>query len=169
MNRKVAVLAGSDSDLPVAEKIFEKLKWFGIEYQAYIFSAHRTPALVAEFAESAREEGYALIIALAGMSAALAGAVAARTTLPVIGVPCRGGALDGLDALLATVQMPEGVPVATLAIGGGANAAILAAEILGIYDDDIAEKLTRFKSDMVKTVGEKNNAVQQYRYPANSG
>jgi 5-(carboxyamino)imidazole ribonucleotide mutase len=168
MNKKVAVLMGSDSDLPAAEKIFEKLKWFGIEYQAHILSAHRTPALVAEFAESAREEGYAVIIALAGMSAALAGAVAARTTLPLIGVPCLGGALDGLDALLATAQMPEGVPVATVAIGGGANAAILAAEILGLYDEAIAEKLARFKADMIKTVSEKNNAVQQYRYPANS-
>jgi 5-(carboxyamino)imidazole ribonucleotide mutase len=169
MNRKVAILMGSDSDLPVAKKTFEKLRSFGIEYQTYILSAHRTPALVAEFAAAARETGYAVIIAIAGMSAALAGAVAAHTTLPVIGVPCRGGALDGLDALLATAQMPEGVPVATLAIDGGGNAAILAAEILGVYDETIAEKLAEFKAGMVNVVIEKNNAVQQYRHPVATG
>jgi 5-(carboxyamino)imidazole ribonucleotide mutase len=157
MNMKVALVMGSDSDVPIVEKASPVLDEFGIEWTAHILSAHRTPALAAAFARNAREAGYGVIIAFAGMAAALAGLLAAHTTLPVIGVPCPCGALGGLDALLSTVQMPSGVPVATVALGGGANAAILAAEIFGISDAGIAEKLYQKKIKMETEVIEKNN------------
>jgi 5-(carboxyamino)imidazole ribonucleotide mutase len=142
---KVALVLGSASDLPVAEKAFETLKNFDIRYEAHIFSAHRTPDAAADFSRNARERGFGVIVAFAGMAAHLAGAIAAHTTLPVIGVPCKGGALDGIDALLSTVQMPEGVPVATVALNGGVNAALLAAEILSLSDTRLAAKLADYK------------------------
>ncbi|MDR3324486.1 MAG: 5-(carboxyamino)imidazole ribonucleotide mutase [Spirochaetaceae bacterium] len=162
MNLKVAVALGSDSDLPLAKKAFRTLEDFGIEYKACVLSAHRTPDRAAEFARGAREAGFGVIVAFAGMSAALAGALAAHTTLPVIGVPCPGaaaGGLGGLDALLSTVQMPTGVPVATVAIGGGANAAILAAQILSLSDAGLAEKLSRHKMTMEADAMEKNTTT----------
>ena len=139
--KKVAIIMGSASDLPVVEKTADVLKKFGIPFEAHVYSAHRTPIEAGEFAESARKNGFGVIIAAAGMAAHLAGAIAAKTTLPVIGIPCKGGISDGLDALLSTVQMPKGIPVATVAVGGGENAAYLAAEILAVEDDAVAEKL----------------------------
>lgn len=139
--KKIGIVMGSDSDLPVVEKATSVLKSFEIPYEAHIFSAHRTPLEAAEFAKGARDAGFGVIIAFAGMAAHLAGAIAANTTLPVIGVPCKSATLEGLDALLSTVQMPSGIPVATVAIGGGANAAILAAQILALEDEKIASAL----------------------------
>lgn len=139
--KKVGLIMGSDSDLPIVEKAVAILKELGIEYEAHIYSAHRTPKEVDEFTSSAYENGFGAIIAFAGMAAHLAGAVAARTVLPVIGVPCKSSNLDGLDALLSTVQMPTGIPVATVAINGGANAALLAAQIIGVSNQTIYEKL----------------------------
>ena len=139
--KKVAIVMGSDSDLPVAQKAVDTLKAFDVPFEAHVFSAHRTPDQARDFARSAREKGFGVIVAAAGMAAHLAGAIAANTTLPVIGIPCRGGALDGLDALLSTVQMPSGIPVATVALNGGANAALLAVEILAVEDGELAKKL----------------------------
>ena len=139
--KKVAIIMGSDSDLPIVEKAVSVLKDFGIGYEAHIYSAHRTPGEVSTFTLNAESNGFGVIICFAGMAAHLAGAVAARTVLPVIGVPCKGPALEGMDALLSTVQMPTGIPVATVAINGGANAAILAAQILAVGDGDLTEKL----------------------------
>lgn len=139
--KKIALIMGSDSDLPVVEKAVAVLKEFGVGYECHIYSAHRTPKEAAEFALNARKKGFGAIIAFAGMAAHLAGALAANTTLPVIAVPCKGGALDGLDALLSSVQMPTGIPVATVALGGGANAALLAIEMLSIEDGTLARKL----------------------------
>ena len=139
--KKVGIVMGSDSDLPIVEKATDMLKALGIPYEAHIFSAHRTPDEAASFASAARENGFGAIIAFAGMAAHLAGALAARTTLPVIGVPCKSSVFDGMDALLSTVQMPSGIPVATVAVNGGANAALLAAEILAVEDDALAAKL----------------------------
>jgi 5-(carboxyamino)imidazole ribonucleotide mutase len=158
---KVAVLMGSDSDLPVMQKAFDQLKALGIQFEARIMSAHRTPADVAKFATQAAEGGFGVIIAAAGMAAHLAGVVAGHTILPVIGVPCRGGAADGLDALLSTVQMPSGIPVATVAIGGAANAAILAAQILALSDSELAEKLRAQRADMAKTIAKKDEVLQK--------
>ena len=139
--KKVAIIMGSDSDWPVVKGACTVLKDFGVPYEAHILSAHRTPEAAAAFARSARAEGYGVILCAAGMAAHLAGAFAANTTLPVIGIPMKGGAADGLDALLATVQMPSGMPVATVAIDGAANAALLAAQILAVEDETLAEKL----------------------------
>ena len=132
---------GSDSDLPIVQKAINILKEFGIPYEAHIYSAHRTPEQVDAFVSSAMENDFGVIIAFAGMAAHLAGAVAARTTLPVIGVPCKSTNLDGLDALLSTVQMPSGIPVATVAIDGGANAGILAAQIISLTDATLSQKI----------------------------
>ena len=132
---------GSDSDLPILQKTMDTLDSFGVPYEAHIYSAHRTPVQAAEFSRTAREKGFGAIIAAAGMAAHLAGAIAANTTLPVIGIPCKGPVLDGMDALLATVQMPTGIPVATVAINGGANAALLAIQILAVEDKALASKL----------------------------
>ena len=143
---KVAVLMGSPSDEGKMEPAGTTLAEFGIEADVRVMSAHRTPAVVAEFARTARGNGYAAIICGAGMAAHLAGAVAANTTLPVIGVPLSGGALNGVDALYATVQMPKGIPVATVAIDGSANAGILVAEMLSITDAGIAAQLTEFRA-----------------------
>ena len=139
--KKIALIMGSDSDLPVAQKAANILREFGIPFETHVYSAHRTPVEARDFALNARAEGYGAIIAFAGMAAHLAGAIAANTTLPVIGVPCKGGAMDGLDALLSTVQMPSGIPVATVALNGGANAALLAAQILAVEDKTLAGKL----------------------------
>ena len=132
---------GSDSDLPILEKSAAVFKELGIQYEAHIYSAHRTPDEAHDFAVNARKNGFGAIICAAGMAAHLAGVVAANTTLPVIGIPCKSAVFDGIDALLATVQMPSGIPVATVAVNGGANAALLAAEILAVSDEELAEKL----------------------------
>ena len=139
--KKVGILMGSASDLPVVKKAIDTLASFGVPYEAHVYSAHRTPAEAAEFTRNARANGFGVIIAAAGMAAHLAGAVAANTTLPVIGIPCKSTNLDGMDALLATVQMPSGIPVATVAIDGATNAALLAIEILALSDDTLADKL----------------------------
>lgn len=158
--KKVAVIMGSDSDLPVAQKAVDELKGFGIPYEVHVMSAHRTPDAAGQFAKNAAQNGFGVIIAMAGMAAHLAGVLAAYTTLPVIGVPCKGGAADGLDALLATVQMPAGVPVATVALGGGANAAILAAQMLALSDEELAQKLLAKKQQMAQAVAEKDAGLQ---------
>lgn len=139
--QKVAVVMGSASDLPVAEKAIGVLHEYGIETEVRVLSAHRCPNEAREFAASARVNGFSVLIAFAGMAAHLAGALAANTTLPVIGVPCKGAQLDGMDALLSTVMMPSGIPVATVAVDGGKNAALLAVEIMAVSDDALAEKL----------------------------
>lgn len=139
--KKVAIIMGSTSDLPVVEKAVDVLKDFGVPYEVRVMSAHRTPEAAREYALSARENGFGAMICAAGMAAHLAGAFAANTTLPVIGIPVKGSTFDGLDALLSTVQMPSGMPVATVAINGAANAALLAVQMLAITDEDLAAKL----------------------------
>ena len=158
--KKVAVIMGSDSDWPQVKAACEQLKAFGIPFEAHIMSAHRTPAAAAEFSSGARKAGFGAIICAAGMAAHLAGAMAANTTLPVIGIPMKGGAMDGLDALLATVQMPSGIPVATVAINGAKNAAVLAAQILSVSDDALAAKLDAQRSDMAERIAVKEAALQ---------
>ena len=160
-DKKVAVIMGSDSDLPVVKGAIDTLKGFGIGVEVHVMSAHRTPALACEFAASARDHGFAAIIAAAGKAAHLAGVLAAHTTLPVIGVPVKASTLDGLDALLSTVQMPSGIPVATVAIDGADNAAILAAQMLALSDDALAAQLEQMKIDMEKGVEKKNAALQE--------
>lgn len=142
---------GSESDMPVAKKAFDVFDSFCIKYSTKIMSAHRAPDVVADFAKKAKDNGVGVVIAFAGMAAHLGGAIAANTTLPVIGVPCKGGLSDGLDALLSTVQMPSGVPVATVAVNGGANAAYLAAQILALSDDSLAQKLEEHKQKLRET------------------
>ena len=159
--KKVAILMGSDSDLKVVDAAIDQLKAFGIPYESRIMSAHRTPEAVAEFTKNASKNDFGVIIAAAGKAAHLAGAVAAQTSLPVIGIPIKSSTLDGLDALLSTVQMPSGLPVATVAIDGAANAAILAAQILAVYDAEIAEKLYNFRQQMKNSVLEKDAALQK--------
>jgi len=158
--KKVAVIMGSDSDLPVMEKVFNKLKSFGIPFEAHVMSAHRTPDRAADFAKNAQKNGFGVVIAAAGMAAHLAGVLAAHTTLPVIGIPIKSS-LDGLDALLAMVQMPPGIPVGTVAIDGADNAAILAAQIIALTDESLAKKLIDMKEDMAKKVIEKDNQLQE--------
>ena len=146
--KKVGIVMGSDSDLPIIQKATDMLSALEIPFEVHVYSAHRTPEEAREFAVSAREKGFGVMIAAAGMAAHLAGAIAANTTLPVIGIPCKSSNLDGLDALLSTVQMPSGIPVATVAINGGANAALLAAQILAVEDKTLADKLdAKRKSD----------------------
>lgn len=160
-NKKVAVIMGSDSDLPVVQKAVNKLKSFGIATEVHVMSAHRTPAQACAFSANAKENGFGVIIAAAGKAAHLAGVLAAHTTLPVIGIPIKSSTLDGLDALLATVQMPSGIPVATVAIDGAENAAILAAQILGVYNEDLADKLSGMKAEMEAKVLEKDQKLQE--------
>ena len=160
MSKKVAIVMGSDSDLDIMKKAAKKFDEFGIEWEMRIMSAHRTPAAACEFSSKAKENGFAAIIAAAGKAAHLAGVLAAHTTLPVIGVPIKSSTLDGLDALLSTVQMPSGVPVATVAIDGAENAAILAAQIIGVYDEKISEKLSDMKIKMEEKVIEKDKKLQ---------
>lgn len=160
MSKKVAIIMGSKSDLPVVSKAVDVLKSLDIPCEVHVMSAHRTPAAACEFAASAREKGFGAIIAAAGMAAHLAGVLAAHTTLPVIGIPVKSTNLDGLDALLATVQMPKGVPVATVAIDGAANAAYLAAQILGVADEALAAKLDALKIKMTEEVMEADRNLQ---------
>ncbi len=159
--KKVGVIMGSDSDLPVVEKAIDKLKEYGVPYEVHVYSAHRTPAQAGEFSRTAKEKGFGVIIAAAGKAAHLAGALAANTTLPIIGIPIKSSTLDGLDALLSTVQMPTGIPVATVAIDGAANAALLAVQILAVSDEALAEKLRRSRSAEAKKVLEKNAGVEE--------
>ena len=151
---------GSDSDWPVVKSACGQLAELSIPYEAHIMSAHRTPEAVAEFVRQARSNGFGVIICAAGMAAHLAGAAAANTTLPVIGIPMKGGALDGLDALLATVQMPSGLPVATVALNGAKNAAILAVQILAVSDEALAAKLDAARRDMAAQIAEKDARLQ---------
>ena len=157
--KKAAIIMGSDSDLPVVQKTADTLRAFDVPFETHVFSAHRTPDQARDFARSAREKGYGVIIAAAGMAAHLAGAIAANTTLPVIGIPCKGGALDGLDALLSTVQMPSGIPVATVALNGGVNAALLAVEILAVTDGALAKKLEDKRRADAEAVLRKDAAI----------
>lgn len=159
--KKVAVIMGSDSDLPIVEKGIAVLREYGVPHEVHIYSAHRTPKESAEFAASARKNGFGAIIAAAGMAAHLAGALAAQTTVPVIGIPVSSGGLGGLDALLSTVQMPSGIPVATVAVGGAANAALLAIEMLAISDDALAAKLDEARAAGYRTVLTKDAAVAE--------
>ena len=158
--KKVAIIMGSDSDWPVVKSACTVLKEFGVPYEAHILSAHRTPEAAAAFAKSARANGYGVILCAAGMAAHLAGAFAANTTLPVVGIPMKGGAMDGLDALLATVQMPSGIPVATVALNGAKNAAWLAAEILALGDEALAEKLEAERTAMAAQIAAKEEKLQ---------
>lgn len=157
--KKVAVIMGSDSDLPVVSKAIDVLKEYAVPYEVHVYSAHRTPVEAKEFSESARKNGFGAIIAAAGKAAHLAGALAANTTLPVIGIPVKSSTLDGLDALLSTVQMPSGIPVATVAIDGAANAALLAIEILSVNDEVLAEKLYAARQKAMKNVLEKDAKI----------
>ena len=159
--KKVAIIMGSDSDLPVVEKAIVTLKEFGVPAEVHVFSAHRTPDEAADFAMNARANGFGAIIAAAGKAAHLAGALAARTTLPVIGIPVRASNLDGVDALLSTVQMPSGIPVATVAIDGAANAALLCVQILSVADADLAKKLDDARATAKEAVLAKNKAIEE--------
>ena len=158
--KKIAIIMGSDSDLPVAEKAAETLKKHGVPFEVHIFSAHRTPEQARAFALGARENGFGAIIAAAGKAAHLAGALAANTTLPVIGIPLKSSALDGVDALLSTVQMPSGIPVATVAIDGAVNAALLSMEILAVSDEALAAKLDALRREETEKVLAKNAAAE---------
>ena len=159
--KKVGIVMGSDSDLPILQKAMAALDELSIPYEVHVYSAHRPPEEARDFSATAREKGFGVIIAAAGMAAHLAGAVAANTILPVIGIPCKGPVLDGMDALLATVQMPTGIPVATVAINGGANAALLAAQILAVSDDELANKLAAKRAADAEKVLQKNAAIEQ--------
>ena len=158
-SKKVAFIMGSDSDLPVVQKAIDKLRAFGIPVEAHVMSAHRTPEKAAAFAAAAADNGFGVIIAAAGKAAHLAGVLAAHTTLPVIGIPIKSSTLDGLDALLATVQMPSGIPVATVAIDGAENAAILAAQMLALSDNALAAQLKTMKQEMAAAVEEKDRKL----------
>lgn len=159
--KKIAVLMGSDSDLPVVKAAFAVLREYGVPYEAHVMSAHRSPEAVRDFCASAREHGFGAVIAAAGKAAHLAGAAAANTTLPVIGIPVKSSTLDGLDALLATVQMPSGMPVATVAIDGAANAALLAVQMLALSDAALAAKLDAKRAAMRAQVAEKDARLQK--------
>ena len=159
--KKIGIVMGSDSDLPVVEKAMVTLEKFGVPFEAHVYSAHRTPVEASEFAKGARANGFGAIIAAAGKAAHLAGAMAANTTLPVIGIPIKSSTLDGLDALLATVQMPGGLPVATVAIDGAENAALLAIQILAVEDADLAAKLDAARAEAAAKVLEKNKALEE--------
>ena len=158
--KKVGIVMGSDSDLPILRKAMDTLDSLGIPFEAHVYSAHRTPQQARDFALHARENGFGAIIAAAGMAAHLAGAIAAGTTIPVIGIPCKSTNLDGIDALLSTVQMPSGIPVATVAINGAVNAALLAAQILAVSDEALAAKLDAKRASDAAKVLEKDAALQ---------
>ena len=158
--KKVAIIMGSDSDLPVVEKAVSTLKSFNVPYEVHVYSAHRTPEESSSFTKNARENGFGVIIAAAGMAAHLAGAIAANTTLPVIGIPIMSGTLGGIDAVLSTLQMPSGIPVATVAINGATNAALLAIEMLAIEDANLAKALNDKREKDKLAVLEKNKAVE---------
>ncbi|MBR4123836.1 MAG: 5-(carboxyamino)imidazole ribonucleotide mutase [Clostridia bacterium] len=158
--KKIGIIMGSDSDLPVVEKAVNTLKSFGVPYEVHVFSAHRTPQEAKDFSVNARKNGFGAIIAAAGMAAHLAGAIAANTTLPVVGIPINCGKLDGVDALLSTVMMPSGIPVATVAIDGAVNAALLCIEMLSISDSELAEKLDAKRKADSEAVLAKNSAIE---------
>lgn len=158
--KKVAVIMGSDSDFSVVSKALKQLKEFNVPFEVHVMSAHRTPHEAAEFSTNAKANGFGVIIAAAGMAAHLAGVLAAHTTIPVIGIPIKSSNFDGLDALLATVQMPTGIPVATVAVDGAGNAGLLAVQILALSDDDLAQKLEKMKSDMAQAVINKDKEIQ---------
>ena len=157
--KKVGIIMGSDSDLPIVKKATDMLSTLDIPFEVHVYSAHRTPVEARDFALNARENGFGVLIAAAGMAAHLAGAIAANTTLPVIGIPCRGGMMDGLDALLSTVQMPTGIPVATVALNGAANAALLAAQIIAVEDAELAAKLDAKRKADAAVVLEKDRGI----------
>ena len=157
--KKVGIVMGSDSDLPVIQKTVDQLRALQIPFEVHVYSAHRTPVEARDFSLSAREKGFGVIIAAAGMAAHLAGAIAANTTLPVIGIPCKGPALDGMDALLSTVQMPSGIPVATVGVNNGANAALLAAQILAVEDEALARRLSARRAADTAKVLEKDAGI----------
>ena len=159
--KKVGIVMGSDSDLPIIQKATAQLAALDIPFEVHVYSAHRTPVEARDFALNAREQGFGVIIAAAGMAAHLAGAIAANTTLPVIGIPCKGSVLDGMDALLSTVMMPTGIPVATVAINGGANAALLAAQILAVADPDLAKKLDEKRAKDAEGVLAKDAGIME--------
>ncbi|MBQ9785034.1 MAG: 5-(carboxyamino)imidazole ribonucleotide mutase [Clostridia bacterium] len=158
--KKVGIVMGSASDLPVVRKAIDTLASFGVPYEVHVYSAHRTPAEAADFAKNAKKNGFGAIIAAAGMAAHLAGAVAAQTTLPVIGIPCKSNTLDGIDALLSTVQMPSGIPVATVAIDGAVNAALLCVEMLALSDERLAEALEAKRAKDAEGVLSKNAEIE---------
>lgn len=159
--KKVGIIMGSDSDLPIVKKATDMLKSLDIPFEVHVYSAHRTPVEARDFALNARDNGFGVIIAAAGMAAHLAGAIAANTTLPVIGIPCKGGMMDGLDALLSTVQMPTGIPVATVALNGAANAALLAAQIIAVDDKELADKLDAKRKADAAVVLEKDKGISE--------
>ena len=159
--KKVAVIMGSDSDFKVVQKTILKLKEFNVPYEVHIMSAHRTPDEAAEFSKNAKNNGFGVIIAAAGMAAHLAGVLAAHTTIPVIGIPIKSASFDGMDALLATVMMPTGIPVATVAVDGAANAGLLAVQILALSDDNLSAQLENMKNEMAQAVAEKDADIQR--------
>ncbi len=159
--KKVAIIMGSDSDLPVVEKAINTLKEFGVPHEVHVFSAHRTPEESKEFSQKAKENGFGVIIAAAGMAAHLAGAIAANTLLPVIGIPVKAAAFDGMDALLSTVMMPPGIPVATVGVNGAQNAALLAIQILAVEDASLSEKLSQQRKAGYEKVLEKNKNIEE--------
>ena len=159
--KKIGIVMGSDSDLPVAEKAIETLREYGVPFEVHVYSAHRTPAAAAEFAASAGERGFGAIIAFAGKAAHLAGAIAANTTLPVVGVPVKSSNLDGIDALLSTVQMPSGIPVAAVAIDGAVNAALLCIQMLAIEDQELAARLAEKRKEAELSVLAKNRKIEE--------
>ena len=161
MSKKVAVIMGSDSDLPIVKQAVQKLKEFNVPFEVHVMSAHRTPEDAAEFSNHAQENGFGVIISAAGKAAHLGGVLAAHTTLPVIGIPIKSSTLDGLDALLSTVQMPSGIPVATVAIDGAVNAAILAVQILALSDKELSDKLVDMKKQMSESVKAKDKKISQ--------
>lgn len=158
--KKVAIIMGSDSDLPIVTPAIKQLKDLGIETEVRVMSAHRTPKTAQEFSENAAANGFGVIIAAAGMAAHLGGVLAASTTLPVIGIPCSAKVLDGMDAMLATVMMPPGIPVATVGVNAAKNAALLAAEILAVSDDALSQKLVAMRKEMAEAVSAKDKALQ---------
>ena len=162
--KKIGIVMGSDSDLPVVKKAMDTLDEFGVPFEVHVFSAHRTPKEASDFAKSARKEGFGAIIAAAGMAAHLAGAVAANTTLPVVGIPCKSSVLDGVDALYSTVQMPSGIPVATVAINGGVNAGLLAAKILATSDPELLARLKAYSEDLKNQVEKKDARLKEVGY-----
>ena len=159
--KKVGIIMGSDSDLPIVQKAIDMLKSLDVPYEVHIYSAHRNPVEARDFALNARANGFGAIIAAAGMAAHLAGAIAANTTLPVVGIPCKGPVLDGMDALLSTVQMPNGIPVAAVAINGAVNAALLCAQMIAIEDENLARKLDKKRADDAKKVLDKDQSIAQ--------
>ena len=159
--KKVGIVMGSDSDLPVVEKAINTLKEYGVPFEVHVYSAHRTPEEAREFARNARKNGFGALIAAAGMAAHLAGAIAANTTLPVVGIPVKSANFDGLDALLSTVQMPTGIPVATVAVDGAANAALLCVQMLAIEDEALACRLDAARAAGAEKVLAKNRAVEE--------